>query len=75
MRMWLTLTYYGALFKTRRRLVLLGSISPSVVSCCVYDKPQKFLQQMHGNIQYMFDYWADPKVDLFILKSSIPEPT
>ena len=30
---------------------------------------------MHGNIQYMFDYWADPKVDLFILKSSIPEPT
>ena len=28
-------------------------------------------KNMHGNIPYMFDYWADPVVHLFILKSSM----
>ena len=26
---------------------------------------------MRGNLQNMFDYWADPVVNLFLLKSSM----
>ena len=40
-------------------------------SCCVYLKPQKIMQPMHGIILQMFDCWADPVVHLLLLKSSM----
>ena len=33
---------------------------PQAEGCCVYAKLPKFMQNMHGIIQYMFDCWADP---------------
>ena len=27
---------------------------------------------MHGNIPYLFDFWANPYIHLFLLKSSMP---
>ena len=41
------------------------------VVCCVYVKPTKIMQPMHGIILYMFDCWADPVVHLLLLKSSL----
>ena len=35
-----------------------GDVSAQVVSCCVYD------------MQYLFYYWADPVVNLLLLKFS-----
>ena len=29
---------------------------------------------MHGNIPYLFDFWADPIVHLLLLKSSMVKP-
>ena len=46
-----------------------------VVSCCVYDKPKKVMQHMHGIIPFMLDCWADPVVYLLILESSMDWPT
>ena len=46
----------------------MKAVSVQVVSCCVLDKPQKV---MHGNSQFMFDYWADLVAHLFLLKSSL----
>ena len=40
-------------------------------NCCVYEKPEKIVQYMHGNISFMFDCWADPVVHLLLLKSSM----
>ena len=42
-----------------------------VVSCCVYDKPQKIMQHKHGNIPLIFDCLADLVVHLLLLKSSM----
>ena len=42
-----------------------------VIGCCVYDKPQKNMQHMHGNIPYLFDFWADLVVHLLLQKSYI----
>ena len=46
-------------------------VSAQVVNCCVYDKTLKVVQHMHGNIQHIFDCWADPVVHLLALKSSM----
>ena len=32
------------------------------------------MQQIHGKIPNMFDYWANPVVHLLQLKSSMPNP-
>ena len=40
-------------------------------SCCVYVKPEKFMQHMHGKIPLLFDCWADPVAHLLLLKSSM----
>ena len=37
-----------------------------VVSCCVYDKPPKNIQPMHGIIPYMFDCWPNLVVHLLL---------
>ena len=29
------------------------------------------MQHMHGNISYMFDYWANPVVHLLLVKTSL----
>ena len=47
----------------------MKAILAQMVSCCVYDKPHKSYQHMHGNILYMFYFWADPVVRLLLLKS------
>ena len=39
--------------------------SAQAESCCVYVKCKKFMQHMHGIIQWLFDCWADPVVYLF----------
>ena len=39
-------------------------------SCCVYVKPEKFTQHMHGMIPKLFDCWAYPDAHLLLLKSS-----
>ena len=41
-----------------------------VVSCCVFVKPSKIMQPMHGIIPFMFDCWTDPVGHLLLLKSS-----
>ena len=42
----------------------MKAVSAVVESCCVYDKAQKVVQQMHGIIPYLLDCWADPVVHL-----------
>ena len=49
----------------------MKAVSAQVVSCCVCQKPPKVMQNMHGNIPYMFDCWADPVAHRFPLKSSM----
>ena len=31
------------------------------------------MQDVHGNIRYLFDFWADPFVHLLLLKSSMAQ--
>ena len=50
-----------------------GCIGPSGVSCCVYHNPEKIMQHMHGNIPYLFDFWANPFVHLILLRSYMAE--
>ena len=45
--------------------------SAQAESCCVYVKPEKFMQHMHGKIPKLFDCWADPVPHLLLLKSSM----
>ena len=49
----------------------MKAVSAQVVSSSVFNKPPKIMQHMHGNIPYMFDYWADPVVHLLLGKSSM----
>ena len=49
----------------------MNAVSTLGVSYCVFDK-QKKIQDMHGNVLYLFDYWADPVVHLILLKGSMP---
>ena len=51
----------------------MKAVSAQVVSCCVYDNPppRKNVKHIHGNIQYMFDCWADTVVHLRIQKISM----
>ena len=42
-------------------------------SCCVYVKPEKIMQHMHGIIPKLFYCWADPVAHLLLLKSSMTE--
>ena len=49
----------------------MKAVSAPVVSCCAFNKPIKKLQQLHGNISYMFNCWADPVVHLILLKRSM----
>ena len=39
-------------------------------SCCVYVKPENFMQHMHDIIPKLFDCWANPLAHLLLLKSS-----
>ena len=45
--------------------------SAQAESCCVYVKPEKLMQHMHGIISQLFDCWAYPVAHLLILKSSM----
>ena len=45
--------------------------SAQAESCCVYVKPEKFMQHMHNIIPKLFDCWADTVAHLFLLKSSM----
>ena len=47
--------------------------SAQAESCCVYVKPEKLMQHMHGIISQLFDCWAYPVAHLLILKSSMAE--
>ena len=54
-----------------------GCIGPSGKLLCLLQPlppPKKGMQNMHGNITYLFDFWADPFVHLLLLKSSMVEP-
>ena len=44
--------------------------SAQVESGCVYVKPKKIMQQMHGLIPQLFDCWADPVAHLLLLKKA-----
>ena len=44
-----------------------------MVSCRVYGKPSKIMQDLLGNSPYMLDCWADQVVYLLLLKSSMGE--
>ena len=46
-----------------------SSIGPIGKLLCLW-QIQKTLQHMHGNIPFMFDYWADPTVHLLLLDTS-----
>ena len=52
----------------------LAEGSAQMSNCCVYEKPEKIVQYMHGNISFMFDCWADPVVHLLLLKSFMSKP-
>ena len=47
----------------------MKATSAQVKRCCVYDQPKNIMQQMHGNISYMLDCWANPVFHLLLLKS------
>ena len=47
--------------------------SAQAESCCVYVKPEKLMQHMHGIISQLFDCWAYPVAHLLILKSSMDQ--
>jgi len=40
-------------------------------SCCVYVKPEKFMQHMHDITPKLFYCWADLVAHLLLLKSSM----
>ena len=44
--------------------------SAQAESCCVYVKPENFMQHMHDIIPKLFDCWANPLAHLLLLKSS-----
>ena len=46
----------------------MKAVLAQVVSCCVFDKWKKIIQDMHDNVVYMFDCCADPVVHLLLLK-------
>ena len=49
----------------------MKAVSTQAVSCCVYVKPPKIMQQMQEIIPCMFDCWVNPVVHLRLLKSSM----
>ena len=49
----------------------MKAVSAQVVSCCVYDNTYKIILHMHGNIPYLFDFWADQFAHFLLLKSSM----
>jgi len=48
-----------------------GCIGPSGMQLCLWQKSNRIMQHMHGNIHYMFDCWADLVVLLLQLKTSL----
>ena len=45
--------------------------SAQAESCCVYVKPEIFLQHIHDILPKLLDCWADPVAHLLLLKSSM----
>ena len=45
--------------------------SAQAESYCVYVKPEKFMQHMHGIIPKLFDCWADPVAHLLLLTKEL----
>ena len=48
----------------------MKAASAQVVSCCVYENPQKIMQHIHGDIPLLFDFRTNPIVLLLLPKSS-----
>ena len=49
----------------------MKAASAQVVSCCVYENPQKIMQHIHGDIPLLFDFRTNPiVVHLLLPKSS-----
>ena len=53
----------------------MKAILAQVVCCVVYVKDAKIMETLHGIIPYMFNGWADPVVQLLLLKSSMASVT
>ena len=51
-----------------------AEMKAQVESCCVYVKHKKIMQHMYGLVPYLFDCWADPVVNLLLLKRSTDGP-